>query len=156
MTGEKPRPGEDPRKALARILPSHIQFARAAVNLLWAKLMVVGLVEPTDGFDLMRLDSKNPPPKPWTLQPANPELLQALAEDFRANNYSVQRVIKTVMKSNAYQLSTSFPGDLSPHPAVKRFRLGSGPDESTNPPPDRSGQASWLTIDACHFHAATF
>lgn len=111
LTGEKPKPGEDPRKALARILPSHIQFARAQVNLLWAKLMVVGLVEPTDGFDLMRLDAKNPPPKPWTLQPANPELLQALAEDFKANNYSVQHVIKAIMKSNAYQLSTSFPGE---------------------------------------------
>jgi len=112
LTGEKPKPGEDPRKALARILPSHIQFARASVNLLWAKLLVVGLVEPTDGFDLARLDPKNPPPKPWTLQPANPELLQALAEDFRANNYSVQHVIKTIMKSNAYQLSTSFPGEF--------------------------------------------
>jgi len=112
LTGEKPKPGEDPRKALARILPSHIQFARAAVNLVWAKLMVVGLVEPIDGFDLNRLDPKNPPPKPWTLQPANPELLQALAEDFRAHNYSIQHVIKTIMKSNAYQLSTSFPGEF--------------------------------------------
>src|SRR5438034_7162345 len=111
LTGEKPKPGEDPRKALGRILPSHIQFARAAVNNMWAKLMVVGLVEPTDGFDLNRLDAKNPPPKPWTLQPANPELLQALAEDFRANNYSIQHVIKTIMKSNAYQLSTSFRGE---------------------------------------------
>jgi hypothetical protein len=112
LTGEKPKPGEDPRKALARILPSHIQFARATVNMIWAKLMVVGLVEPIDGFDLNRLDPKNPPPKPWTLQPHNPELLQALAEDFRANNYSIQHVIKTIMKSNAYQLSTSFPGEF--------------------------------------------
>src|SRR3989449_3834703 len=111
LTGEKPKPGEDPRKALGRILPSHIQFARAAVNNVWAKLLVVGLVEPTDGFDLNRLDPKNPPPKPWSLQPANPELLQALAEDFRANNYSIQHVIKTIMKSNAYQLSTSFRGE---------------------------------------------
>src|SRR5213080_4453311 len=112
MTGEKPKPGEDPRKALGRILPSHIQFSRAAVNNIWAKLMVVGLVEPIDGFDLNRLDPKNPPAKPWTLQPNNPELLQALAEDFRANNYSIQRVIKLIMKSNAYQLSTSFPGEF--------------------------------------------
>jgi uncharacterized protein DUF1553 len=38
--------------------------------------------------------------------------LQALAEDFRDHNYSIQRVIKTIMKSNAYQLSTSFPGEF--------------------------------------------
>jgi len=111
LTGEKPKPGEDPRKALARILPSHIQFARAAVNIVWQKLMVVGLVEPFDGFDLKRLDPKNPPPAPWTIQPNNPELLQALAEDFRDHNYSIQRVIKTIMKSNAYQLSPQFPGE---------------------------------------------
>jgi len=35
-----------------------------------------------DGFDMARLDPKNPPPKPWTLQPTNPELLDALANDF--------------------------------------------------------------------------
>jgi Protein of unknown function (DUF1549)/Protein of unknown function (DUF1553) len=110
LTGEKPKPGEDPRKALGRILPSHIQFARAAVNIVWQRLMVVGLVEPYDGFDLKRLDPKNPPPAPWTIQPANPELLEALAEDFRTHNYSIHRVIKTIMKSNAYQLSTAFPG----------------------------------------------
>ena len=73
--------------------------------------MVVGLVEPYDGFDLKRLDPKNPPPKPWTLQPNNPELLEALAEDFRANNFSIHRVIKNIMKSNAYQLSTTFDGE---------------------------------------------
>jgi len=72
LTGEKPRPGETARKALGRIMPSHIQFARAAVNLWWKKLMVVGLVEPYDGFDLLRLDPKNPPPAPWTIQPTNP------------------------------------------------------------------------------------
>jgi hypothetical protein len=92
-------------------LPSHIQFARAAVNIVWAKLMVVGLVEPYDGFDLKRLDPKNPPPKPWTIQPSNPELLEALAEDFRANNFSIHRVIKNIMKSNAYRLSTAFDAD---------------------------------------------
>jgi hypothetical protein len=110
LTGEKPKPGEDPRKALARILPNHIQFARATVNIVWQKLMVIGLVEPYDGFDLNRLDPKNPPKAPWTIQPSNPELLEALAADFRANNYSIHHVIKTIMKSNAYQLSASFPG----------------------------------------------
>jgi len=132
LTGEQPKPGEDPRKALARILPTHIQFSRAAVNVVWQKLMVVGLVEPYDGFDLKRLDPKNPPAAPWTIQPSNPELLQALAEDFRDNKYSIHRVIKTIMKSNAYQLSTAFPGEWKDtyvpyHP--RRFaRVLSGPE----------------------------
>jgi len=132
LTGEQPKPGEDPRKALARMVPNHIQFARATVNILWQKLMVVGLVEPYDGFDLKRLDPKNPPAAPWTVQPTNPELLDALAQDFRANKYSIQHVIKTIMKSNAYQLSTAFDGQwkdqyISYH--ARRFaRILTGPE----------------------------
>jgi Protein of unknown function (DUF1549)/Protein of unknown function (DUF1553) len=132
LTGEKPKPGESPRKALGRILPTHIQFARAAVNIVWQKLMVIGLVEPYDGFDLKRLDPKNPPPAPWTIQPTNPELLEALAQDFRTNNYSIQHVIKTIMKSNTYQLSTAFDGQwkdqyISYH--ARRFaRILTGPE----------------------------
>ena len=132
LTGEKPLPGEDARKALGRILPSHIQFARALVNIVWKKLMVVGLVEPYDGFDLDRLDPENPPPEPWTLQPSNPELLTALAEDFRDNNFSVHRVIKTIMKSNAYQLSTRFEGEWEdayiPYHARRFARVLTGPE----------------------------
>ena len=60
-TGEKPKPGEEPRKALGRIMPTHLQFSRAAVNIVWQKLMVIGLVEPYDGFDLRRPErSRNP------------------------------------------------------------------------------------------------
>ena len=111
LTGEEPKDTENPRRALARILPSNIQFARAAVNLVWSRLMVVGFVEPYDGFDLDRLDPKNPPPAPWTVQPTNPELLEAMAKDFQANNFSIQHVIKAVMKSSAYQLSTRFDAE---------------------------------------------
>ena len=132
LTGEKPKPGEEPRKALGRILPSHIQFARAAVNIVWAKLMVIGLVEPYDGFDLMRLDPKNPPPAPWSIQPTNPELLEALAKDFQANKFSIHHVIKTIMKSNAYQLSTRFEGEWKDSYAsyhARRFaRILTGPE----------------------------
>jgi hypothetical protein len=94
--------------------------------------MVIGLVEPYDGFDLLRLDPKNPPPAPWTIQPANPELLQALAEDFRDHKFSIHRLIKTIMKSNAYQLSTRFEGEWKPayipYYARRFARVLSGPE----------------------------
>jgi hypothetical protein len=132
LTGEKPRPGANPRMELGRILPSHIQFSRAAANLIWSKLMVVGLVEPYDGFDLNRLDPENPPPKPWTVQPNNPKLLEAMAEDFKANNYSLHHLMKTIMKSSAYQLSTAFPGewkdDYVPYYARRFVRVLTGPE----------------------------
>lgn len=104
LTGEKPRPGHDPRAELARMITTHPQFARATVNLLWGRLMTVGFVEPYDAFDLSRLTGKDP-------QPTNPELLEALAADFRASGFRLQHSIKTIMKSNAYQLSARFPGE---------------------------------------------
>ena len=70
--------------------------------------MTVAFVAPFDGFDLDRLDPRKSLPNGWTVQPTNPELLEALAKDFQANNYSIQHLIKTIMKSNAYQLSARF------------------------------------------------
>jgi hypothetical protein len=94
--------------------------------------MVVGFVEPYDGFDLARIDPKNPPPAPWTLQPTNPELLDAMAVDFQKSNYSIQHVIRTIMKSNAYQLSAKFPGEwkdsYTPYYARKYIRFFTGPE----------------------------
>ncbi|MBI4474496.1 MAG: DUF1553 domain-containing protein [Acidobacteria bacterium] len=122
LTGEKPRPGENPRAALARILTNHIQFSRATVNLIWSRLMTVGFVEPYDGFDPARLDK----------QATNPELLDALANEFKSHNYSVQHVIKTIMKSRAYQLSSRFSGAwkdaYAPYYARKYIRLLTGPE----------------------------
>jgi len=132
LTGEKPKPGANPRAELARIMTSHIQFSRATVNMIWGKLMTVPFVEPYDGFDLARLDPKNPPPKPWSLQPTNPELLDALAKDFQKRNYSMHHLIKTIMKSSAYQLSAKYPGqwkdDYIPYYARKYVRLMTGPE----------------------------
>ncbi len=132
LTGEKPRAGMNPRAELARMITSHPQFARAAVNLIWGKLMTVGFVEPWDSFDLARIDPKNPPPKPWTIQPTYPELLEALSNDFRENGHSMHRLMKMIMKSNAYQLSSKFPGEwkdaYTQYYARKYVRVMTGPE----------------------------
>jgi hypothetical protein len=104
LTGERPRPGLDPRAELARMITTHPQFARATVNLIWGRLMSVGFVEPFDAFDLSRLTPTDP-------QPTNLELLEALAADFRTAGFRLKHAIATVMKSNAYQLSARFPGE---------------------------------------------
>ena len=132
LNGEKPKAGENPRWALGRIVPRHIQFSRAAVNLVWGRLMTVGFVDPYDSFDLDRLDPKNPPPAPWTIQPTNPELLEALAQDFQSHNYSIQTLMKTIMKSSAYQLSTQFDGEWKdsyvPYYSRRFARVLTGPE----------------------------
>ncbi len=101
LTGEKPKPGEEPRAALARMIAAHPQFARAAVNLIWAELFGAGLVEPALDWDLNRI-------------PLHAELLDALARDFAAHRYSLRHVIRLLANSATYQLSHRYPGEWKP------------------------------------------
>jgi hypothetical protein len=110
LTGERAHPGAPPREELGRMLTAHPQFARATVNMFWARLMGLGIVEPFDEFDLARQDPKNVPAG-WQLQPSHPELLDALAKDFRESGYSVRHLLRTISRSNAYQLSARFEGE---------------------------------------------
>ena len=73
--------------------PENKWFARCAVNRVWAHLMGRGLVEPVDDFR-----DTNPP--------TNPELLDALANDFAASGFNVKQLIATITASNAYQRSS--------------------------------------------------
>jgi hypothetical protein len=68
-------------------------FARTVVNRVWANFMGRGLVDPVDD-----LRATNPA--------SNEELLAALSKDFVANGYDVKRLIRTIMNSAVYQLSS--------------------------------------------------
>ena len=103
-------PEAEPRAELGRMLTRHPQFARATVNMFWAKLMGIGIVDPYDEFDLLRLDPNNLP-KGWDLQPSHPALLEKLAASFRESNHSIQSLFRLICNSSAYQLSARFPGE---------------------------------------------
>jgi Protein of unknown function (DUF1549)/Protein of unknown function (DUF1553) len=110
LTGEKADETKPLRPQFARMLVSHPQFARATVNLIWKQLFGLALVEPVDGFDMARQDPANPPPAPWTLQPADPALLDALARDFAEHGFSLKHLMRTIARSTTYQLSSRFDG----------------------------------------------
>lgn len=102
--------GESRRQTIARQITGDLQFSRAIVNYIWGKFMVEAFVSPSNTFDLARLDANNPPPAPWTLQPTNPELLDALARWFQQNRYDLRALMSLIAKSNSYQLSAVYPG----------------------------------------------
>ena len=112
--GGKPNPGENYRAALARLVTSDIQFGRATVNYIWRQFFTRGIVEPANQFDPMRLDPVNPPPEPWTLQPTNPYLLNALSREFMDNGYDLKWLMRQIVNSEAYQLSARYDGDWKP------------------------------------------
>ncbi len=110
LNGASPKPGEDYRAALARSITGDFQFARATVNYLWAYFFGRGIVDPPDTFDPARLDPDNPPPDPWTLQPSNARLLNALAQHFIDSNYNMKALMREIANSDTYQLSSTYPG----------------------------------------------
>lgn len=112
--GGGPEPGENWRAAMARLVTGDFQFARATVNYIWREFLVLGLVEPPDQFDPLRLDPANPPPEPWTLQPSNPYLLDALARRFILSNYDLKALMRDITTSRAYQLSSRYDGRWNP------------------------------------------
>jgi hypothetical protein len=110
FTGTAPSPGVDYRAALAGNVTNDFQFARAAVNYIWAQFFGMGIVDPPDTFDPARLDPNNPPPAPWTLQPTNANLLNALATHFIQSGYSVKALMREIANSQTYQLSSRYSG----------------------------------------------
>ncbi len=86
---------EDPRQKLVDWMaaPGNPFFARAITNRLWAHFMGRGIVEPVDD---MRV----------TNPPSNPELLDALAADFVKHKFDMKHLIRAIMTSTAYQLSS--------------------------------------------------
>lgn len=116
LSGDRPRPGENYRDALARIMTSHPQFRRAFVNRIWAELMGFGIVEPVDDFDLLKKD-----------QASNAALLDALADDFGKSRYSFRHAVRVILNSSAYQLSSRFDGEwkdtYTPYYARKYVRM---------------------------------
>jgi hypothetical protein len=86
---------QERRVYLARWLtsPSNSSFARAVVNRVWENFLGRGLVHPVDD-----LRATNPP--------SNSELLDAVTEDFVRNGFDIKRLIRTIMNSATYQLSS--------------------------------------------------
>jgi hypothetical protein len=86
---------DDPRRALAKWMTAadNPYFARTMANRMWGHFLGRGIIHPIDDAR-----STNPP--------SNPELLDALAQDFVASGYNVKHLIRVICNSAAYGLSS--------------------------------------------------
>ncbi len=73
--------------------PENPYFARATVNRVWAQFFGTGLVDPVDD-----LGAEN--------APSHPELLDELARQFVAHRYDFKYLIRAIVASRAYALSS--------------------------------------------------
>lgn len=98
-------PDDDPRLALVDWMSKKDNpfFAKSLVNRYWKHFFKRGLVEPEDD-----LRDTNPP--------TNPDLFEALAKSFTDSGYDLKALVRTIVQSHAYQLSSA-PNE---HNAVDR------------------------------------
>ena len=109
-----PPSGARLRVQLGAHLTSDPQFARAAVNYIWREFFSRGIVEPEGQFDLARLDPASPPPAGWSVQPSHPRLLEVLAQGFRDSGHDLKALMRTIVNSQTYQLSSRYEGVFNP------------------------------------------
>lgn len=85
----------DFRRPLARWItsPGNRLFSRNIVNRFWSYYMATGFVEPIDD-----MRETNPA--------SNPELLETLADHFVDSGYNLKELMRVIMNSRAYQLSS--------------------------------------------------
>lgn len=102
-------PSVGPRAKLRPLLadwmtdPKNPFVARAAVNRLWGQLLGRGLVHPVDDFG-----TNNPP--------SHPEVLDLLARDFLEHQFDVRRLLRVILKTQVYQLSSRVPSNHRDEP----------------------------------------
>jgi Protein of unknown function (DUF1549)/Protein of unknown function (DUF1553) len=112
LDGKTFDPADKPRARLARhaLGPDATHFKRAVVNRVWKELLGRGLVEPVD-----MIHDRNPA--------SHPALFDKLANDFAANGYNFDRLIASIMHSEAYQRSARWTGPADRRPASGLFAV---------------------------------
>lgn len=88
-------PEDDPRHALVdwMVKPENPYFAKAYVNRMWGHFFGRGLINEVDD-----MRETNPA--------SNPEILNALANEFRGSGFNMKAIIRTMVSSRLYQLSS--------------------------------------------------
>jgi hypothetical protein len=87
----------DRREELAKLIEKSPQLELAAVNRMWGRMLGYGFTTPVDD-----IGPHNPA--------SHPELLAELAAQFRANGFDMKRLMRWIVLSEAYGLSSEAGG----------------------------------------------
>lgn len=110
---------DDPRRKFALWVTSHPFFAEALVNRMWNYLFGRGLVNPVDDFR-----SNNPA--------THPNLLKALAHDFRRHGHDLKQLLRRIVTSRTYQLSSNPSSSLPFNPKKQNYQTSSNKNDTIN------------------------
>jgi hypothetical protein len=99
-----------------RVLADSNPFpARVMVNRVWQHLFGRGIVASSDNFGVLGE------------LPTHPELLDHLADEFRRDGWSVKRLIRRIVTSRAYRMSSRAAFESAADPSARHSRAGGNP-----------------------------
>jgi Protein of unknown function (DUF1549)/Protein of unknown function (DUF1553) len=112
LDGKKFALSNSPRTELAAYAfrPEARHFKQAVVNRVWKQFMGRGLVEPVD-----MIHDENPA--------SHPMLFTKLADDFAGNQFNFDRLISSIMHSEAYLRSSRWTVQANSRPAAELFAV---------------------------------
>jgi hypothetical protein len=115
-----PAPGEVLRQTLARAVTQSDLFGKTIVDRTWSQLFGHGIVDPWDDLG-------------GEADPRHPALLNRLADDLRASRFDFKHLLRTLLLSRAYGLTSR----MIPDAAVTRGSAGdAGIDDAGSGAPD--------------------
>ncbi len=140
LDGGAPGPFEERRVAFARIVarPGNALFAKAAVNRAWAHFFGRGIIHPVE-----EINDRN--------RPSHPELLEELAAEFAARRYDLKWLMRSIVETKAYQLSSRRPSGREAPPAKSHARAlvrPLSPEELLNSIIEATGSEERLRMQA--------
>jgi len=98
--------GAHRRKELAKLIKGSPYFPKAIVNRMWGHFLGYGFTKPVDD-----LGDHNPP--------SHPELLDKLAEEFRENSFDLKELMRWIVLSKPYALSSkAAPSNKADDPSL--------------------------------------
>jgi hypothetical protein len=98
--------GVNRRQELAGLIKASPFFPKAMANRMWGHFLGYGFTKPVDD-----LGDHNPP--------SHPELLDGLAEQFRENSFDIKSLIRWIVLSRPYALSSrATPGNKADDPSL--------------------------------------
>jgi hypothetical protein len=118
-----PLAGEGRRDTLARAVVASDLFAKTFVDRTWEQLFGRGIVEPWDD-----LGGEN--------DPKHPPLLTRLADDFRVSGYDIKHLLRLMVLSRAYGLTSRNPAPAPATPSGSAAPPAAADTASAPPPPD--------------------
>ncbi|MCB1049040.1 MAG: DUF1549 domain-containing protein [Acidobacteria bacterium] len=114
LDDSKPATGAPFLETFAEKIIGDRQFARNFANRFWAHCFGMGMVEPIDAMDPLRIDANLSLPEGWDYQSSDLALLEFMTDLFIQSNYQFKPFLRKIVSSATFQMDSQFNAEWDP------------------------------------------